>query len=201
MPSRSRRRPNKKRSKLGTLVVNQVAEQCNKTTLSKPSSDRVAIAAVRRPWGTDGSVTIEVFGLTGKQLVAGTSVYVGGHCATVERVRHSGRTTAVLFNNAMSVEEADALRNKIIEIDASKLPDLLPGTFYHYQIIGSNVRSKEGENLGTVTSIIETGSNDVFVVQQPKPGAELLLPAVSDVIVSVDLECSVITADLPSGLR
>lgn len=201
MPIRSRRRPNKQCAKPAPRVVNHVTQKCDKTSLHRPSSDRVVIAVVRRPWGTDGSVAIEVFGLTGKQLVPGTSVYVGGHCATIEQVRRSGRTTTVLFDNATSVKEADALRNKIIEIEASKLPNLLPGTFYHYQIIGSNVCSKEGKNLGTVTSIIETGSNDVFVVQQPKTRAELLVPAVSDVIISVDLERSIITVDLPPGLR
>lgn len=201
MPSRSRRRPNKKYAKTGTLVVDHVAKEYDKASLNRTPSDRVAIAAIRRPWGTDGAVTIEVFGLTGKLLVSGMSVFVGGHSATIEKVTHSGRTTTVLFHNTASVEAADALRNKIIEIDASNLPNLSPGTFYHYQIIGSTVCSREGENLGTVTSIIETGSNDVFVVQQEKAGADLLLPAVSDVIISVDLKHSVITADLPPGLR
>jgi 16S rRNA processing protein RimM len=61
---------------------------------------------------------------------------------------------------------------------------LSEGQFYHYQIMGLEVRTTAGEVLGRVEQIISTGSNDVFVVRGPR--GEVLIPAVDVVVSSVD---------------
>jgi 16S rRNA processing protein RimM len=73
-------------------------------------------------------------------------------------------------------------------------PRLSKGVYYHDQIIGLAVRTTQGEFLGTVHEILETGGNDVYVVRD---GAqEHLLPAISQCIKEIDLNSGAITVML-----
>jgi 16S rRNA processing protein RimM len=60
------------------------------------------------------------------------------------------------------------------------------GVYYHYQIIGLGVYTVDGDYLGKIMSIFETGSNDVYVVRGEDK--EYLIPAIKDVIKEIDLE-------------
>lgn len=74
-----------------------------------------------------------------------------------------------------------------------------PDTYYHFQILDMEVWTQSGEFLGKVNDILSTGSNDVYVVNHGKD--EVLVPAMHDVVLEVDLGKGRITVDLPDGLR
>ncbi len=50
-------------------------------------------------------------------------------------------------------------------MNSSELPDLESGTFYWHELVGLEVTNLQGEILGTVSGLLETGANDVLVVQ------------------------------------
>jgi len=83
--------------------------------------------------------------------------------------------------------DAEALRGTVVRIDRSQAAPLDEDEYYHFEILGLRVVDEEGHDLGTVVEILETGANDVYVVQRPD-GSELLLPAIRSVILEVDLE-------------
>ncbi len=58
--------------------------------------------------------------------------------------------------------------------------------YYDHQILGLQVVTVEGEALGHVTEVLHTGANDVYVAQGSD--GEMLIPAIEDVIVRVDLD-------------
>ena len=64
---------------------------------------------------------------------------------------------------------------------------------------GLKVITATGEDLGEITDILETGSNDVYVVVGPT--GEILVPAIRDVIKEIDVLSGLMTVDLPEGLR
>ena len=69
---------------------------------------------------------------------------------------------------------------------------------------GSKVRTTEGEELGVVLEIIVTGANDVYVVGKPgeiESKNQILIPAIADVVLEVDVNNGVVTVNLPEGLR
>ena len=68
--------------------------------------------------------------------------------------------------------------------DLWPLPD---GSYYHFQIVGLTVFTVDGVPLGEVVDILETGSNDVYVIRDDE-GKEHLLPALKDVVKDIDLE-------------
>lgn len=79
-------------------------------------------------------------------------------------------------------------------------PQLPPGEYYHYQLVGLTVITDHGENLGTIQEVLATGSNDVYVVTSDS-GQEVLLPAIEQVIKEIDLASGKMLVHLLDGLR
>ena len=71
-------------------------------------------------------------------------------------------------------------------------------TYYWFDLIGIEVYTKTEEFLGRIESILETGSNDVYVVK--KHEKEVLIPALKSVVLEIDLEHKLMQVDLPEGL-
>jgi 16S rRNA processing protein RimM len=79
-----------------------------------------------------------------------------------------------------------------------QLPSAADDEYYWYDLIGLKVVTSSGEPLGRLESIIETGSNDVFVVKSAE--REYLIPALQDVVVNIDLAGGVMTVTPFEGL-
>ena len=72
------------------------------------------------------------------------------------------------------------------------------GTYYWVDLIGIGVFTTEKEYLGRIESIVETGSNDVYVVKNGE--REILIPALETVVLDIDLGKKQMQVDLPEGL-
>ena len=81
----------------------------------------------------------------------------------------------------------------------SDIPNAKEGEYFHFQLIGLNVWTVSGDELGEITEILETGSNDVYVVAGPE--GEVLVPALGHVVIDIDVLGGLMTVDLPEGLR
>ena len=81
----------------------------------------------------------------------------------------------------------------------SEVPSAEEGEYFHYELLGLKVRTVEGEDLGEVVEILETGSNDVYVVRGA--AGEILVPALSKVVREIDIASGLMVVDLPEGLR
>ncbi|MFQ6029688.1 MAG: ribosome maturation factor RimM [Dehalococcoidia bacterium] len=80
------------------------------------------------------------------------------------------------------------------------VPTQLPeGEYFHYQLLGLQVVTEGGEELGAIIEILETGSNDVYVVSGPQ--GELLIPALTQVVKQVSLDTGKMVVRLMDGLR
>lgn len=113
--------------------------------------------------------------------------------------RPQGRMLLLLFNGVLDRTAAEMLRGSDLLVEKSSLPELEPDTYYWADISGMSVVSADGRPLGTVTSLIETGSNDVYVVRTPD-GGEILIPAIASVVLEIDLNRKIMRVELPDGL-
>jgi 16S rRNA processing protein RimM len=95
--------------------------------------------------------------------------------------------------------QAEQLRGQLVQIPIEEAIPLPEGSYYHYQLLGLQVATAAGEILGVVTEILETGANDVYVVQN-RDQAEILLPAIPDVVKAIDLEKGQMIVELLDGL-
>jgi 16S rRNA processing protein RimM len=85
-----------------------------------------------------------------------------------------------------------------VEIEHSQDYPLPEGRYYHHQIIGLQVRTTQGELLGTITDVLSGKSNDNYIVQGAK--GEILIPAIEDVVKSIDLDQGCLTIEAIEGL-
>ena len=113
--------------------------------------------------------------------------------------RASHRQFILKFSGIDTLAGARGLLGGWMTVPRESAPALPEGGYFHFQLLGLQVFTKEGERLGRVCEILETGSNDVYVVSND--GGELLLPALADVIREIDLAHGVMVVDLPDGLR
>ncbi len=72
----------------------------------------------------------------------------------------------------------------MVLVDPADLPPLDADEYYWQDILGMRVVTEDGGNVGTITEIFPTGSNDVYVVQEGE--REVLIPAIKEVVVSID---------------
>lgn len=103
------------------------------------------------------------------------------------------------FKGIDSSEAASEYRNALLQIDESDVYPLPEGYYYHFQLEGLSVYDKEKGFLGTIKMIIETGANDVYVIASDKYG-EILIPAIKEVILAVDLGQKMMQVKLLPGL-
>lgn len=95
--------------------------------------------------------------------------------------------------------DAERLRGLWVQIPIEQAMPLGEDEYYEYQIIGLEVWTNQGERLGQITEVLYTGSNDVYVVKGK--GGEILIPAMEDVVLEVDLETGRMLVALMEGLR
>jgi 16S rRNA processing protein RimM len=148
----------------------------------------LAVGKVRRPHGVAGDVLVEIYTDFPERLQPKTTVYAGANHLPLticrQRIHNDGLLLA--FDGFTTPEQVGRFRNQYLFIstaDASELPE---GEYYYHELLGLSVVDETGASLGEVTEIIQTGANDVYVVTNDS-GGELLLPAIADVILSVDL--------------
>lgn len=110
-----------------------------------------------------------------------------------------GRVLLLLLKGISDRSTAEMLPGSDLLVKKSSLPELEPDTYYWADIVGMSVVSVDGHRIGTVASLIETGSNDVYVVQTTD-GGEILIPAISSVVLEIDLNRKIMRVNLPEGL-
>ncbi len=99
-----------------------------------------------------------------------------------------------------SIEQADPFRGALVRIRMEDAQPLPSGEYYIHDLIGCSVISDTGLHLGVLTGVLRGAANDVYVVGEGK--TELLLPAISQVILQVDLaEKRIIISPSPGLLQ
>ncbi len=152
-------------------------------------SDRIVVGQVRRPVGLRGELIVEPTGDDRARFSPGARVQAEGEPPvelTVQASRPSRDVLAVRFEGVESVEEAERFRGRVLTVAAQNLPELPPGVYYQFEILGCEVLDGDGRRLGTVEQILETGGNDVYCVREGSE--EVLVPAVPEFIAEVDRE-------------
>lgn len=94
-------------------------------------------------------------------------------------------TVILKIEGVETLEDAHKLRNKYLEIDRENAVELPENTYFVADLIGCSVFDSNDNLLGNIYDVIKTGSNDVYWI---KEGKELLIPALKDIVETVDIE-------------
>ncbi|MCK9362213.1 MAG: ribosome maturation factor RimM [Syntrophales bacterium] len=93
--------------------------------------------------------------------------------------------------------EAEKLRGLLVWMSAEKMKPLQEDEYYWQDIIGMQAFTEENEPLGRIETVFPTGSNDVYVCRDDQ--REILIPALVEVIIKIDVERRVMVVRLPEG--
>jgi len=161
-------------------------------------SSFIAVGRVVAPWGVKGEMKVEVMTDFPDRFSPLEEVYIDGRPVSIERGRwHKGRVILKLAS-VDSIDAVEKLRGRFLEIPQSRLRPLPEDHYYQFQLMGLEVWTTEGERLGQIADILPSPSNDVYVVRGDQ--GELLIPAIEDVVKSVELEKGRVIVQLIEGL-
>ncbi len=110
-----------------------------------------------------------------------------------------GRKILLTLKGMGSINQVETLVGRELYVRRNQLPPLAEDEFYWFDLIGLKVVTDDGMELGRLESIMETGSNDVYVVRSADK-KEYLIPAIEDVVSSIDLDSGVMTVSPLEGL-
>lgn len=94
---------------------------------------------------------------------------------------------------------ADELRELNVMVAMSDAVPLEEGEFYLFELIGLDVRTTDDVTLGKIVDVLETGANDVYVVDSPQHG-EILIPVTEETVLQTHIDQGFIVVSLPEGL-
>jgi 16S rRNA processing protein RimM len=162
------------------------------------SRTRLVVALVRGFRGLRGQVRVEL--LTDRpedRFVVGAPVYPEGARDPLTIAEASpvadGRGWWLRFRELPDRDAVEQLRDVYLEIDAPDEPRE-PGRWYFHELEGLAVRSRDGEDLGTVVDIYRAGGAEVFVVRGPR--GELDVPGVRGIVTELAPERGRLVVDL-----
>ena len=162
--------------------------------------DPVIVARVIRPHGRDGGLNVQLLSDLPGRFDSGRTLLVGHKVYIISAFRQTGPDNALLWLEGIRTRpQASPLAGKYLSASPDSDAVLEEGEYFHYQLIGMRVRTEEGEELGEIQEILETGSNDVYIIRHR--GRELLIPATAQVVLDVDLAANSMVVRLPEGLR
>ena len=118
--------------------------------------------------------------------------------ADVLQRRTVGPGVVLRLSTVKDREAARALFQTYLYVPETEAARPPKGQYFVHQIVGLRVVTAEGEPLGTVREVLQTGANDVYVVREGS--REVLVPALKDVITRIDLETGTMEVALPPGL-
>ncbi len=120
----------------------------------------------------------------------------------VEGVKYFKGMAILKFKGYDNINDVERWKQSDLLVTRENAIPLEEGEYYIYDIIGLPVFSDEDpeEPLGTLTEVLQTGANDVYVVKNKKTGKEVLIPAIKDCSINISLEEKKITLHLLPGM-
>jgi len=157
-------------------------------TASPPTEPRegyTAVGRVLKPHGLKGELRVEAFNPAGPNLQPGRTVFINGVRSKILRSRADRGAWIVQVTGFSGRDSVEGLRGLLVEArDADVRRDDADSYFIH-ELIGLRVITGTGEELGRVTEVLQSGAADVYVIRDGE--REVLIPAIGDVVDSIDL--------------
>lgn len=181
-----------------------MAAQRNRTANPRARTEPRYFAAGRvvRPHGVRGDLLVVSVSTLIRSLQPGSLVFLGPErvSRSVHSCRLHGARWLLKVEGCSDRVEAERWRGADVAVRVDDLPPLPPGEYFYWQILGLQVVTDQGQDLGKIEDILETGANDVYVVRSAAFG-EILLPAIESVVLGVALDAGQMTVHLIPGLE
>ena len=164
------------------------------------SSEPIIVGRIIKAHGVSGEVRAKILSDVPHRFNAGQDLHIRGERYHVASSRRVPADQVILkLQGVDSQSAARGLVGEHLTVPEESVPDLPEGEYFHFQLLGLRVITEDGEQLGRLSEILETGANDVYIVSDDV--SELLIPALAEVILDVRLSDGTMLVRLPEGLR
>ncbi len=170
---------------------------------SSPSAakNRIVIGKTGSPHGVKGEFKVIPMTDFPDRFKGMTHCYIGDRFVEITGVRYQKNHVLMTIEGVGTREDAAAMVGTLISVDRSEAVPLEAGEYYVADILGLSVEEADGTELGTVTDVIKTGSNDVYVVSLPGRKEDVLVPALKAVVREISLEDGRMVVSMPEVLE
>ena len=117
----------------------------------------------------------------------------------IEEIKYHKNMVLAKLKGIDTMNDAELLKQSSVQIERKDAIPLEKDTYFIVDLIGLKVITDENEELGNIIDIFNTGSNDIYVVKD-ELGKQILLPAISEVIKTIDIENKKVIVHLMKGL-
>ena len=117
----------------------------------------------------------------------------------IKNVKFYKNLAILKFDGIDNINDIEKYKGRDLWIPREEGQELGDDEYYIADLIDMEVVLEDGSHFGTLTDVMETGANDVYIVERAD-GSEVLLPAIADCILDVDLEENKMTVHLMKGL-
>lgn len=117
----------------------------------------------------------------------------------IKNVRFFKNLVILKFDGIDNINDIEKYKGKDLWIPREEAQELGEDEYYIADLQGLNVVLEDGTEFGTLRDVMETGANDVYIIDSNEHG-EVLLPAIKECILDVDLEKNTMTVHLMKGL-
>lgn len=117
----------------------------------------------------------------------------------IQNVKFFKRFAILKFKGIDNINDIEKYRGKSLMIDREDAVDLDEDEYFIADMIGMKVCTEDGSEFGTLKDVMETGANDVYIIDSPEYG-EVLIPAIRECILDVDMDEDRMTIHLMEGL-
>jgi len=140
---------------------------------------------VAKPHGLRGEIRVAGFTEGAPNLQRGRPVHLDGNRYVVVQARPERDAWILQLNGLNDRDAVEGFRGFLLEAADGDVLRADPESYFVYELVGLDVVTAEGRELGKVVDVMQTGANDVYVVRGP--GGEVLVPAIESVVREVDV--------------
>ena len=105
----------------------------------------------------------------------------------IQNVKFFKQFAILKFKGIDNINDIEKYRGKSLMIDREDAVDLDEDEYFIADMIGMKVYTEDGSEFGTLKDVMETGANDVYIIDSPEYG-EVLIPAIRECILDVDMD-------------
>jgi 16S rRNA processing protein RimM len=148
----------------------------------------LAVGRVSRAHGVKGEVAVQPLSEVEARFQPGSRVFASEdetRPLVVAGARPHRHRLLVSFHGITDRSGAQELTGKYLFVPATQAPSLPEGEFWPHQLVGCDVWTDRGRRLGAIREVMRTPANDIWAADGE--GGEVLIPALRDVVVSVDV--------------
>lgn len=161
--------------------------------------EKILIGKIVNVVGLKGELKVYCYTDKKEQFEELGRIWLDEEIYPIKNVRYQGNVVILKLEGISDRNAAEACRNKGVYIEESDLAQLPKGTYYVRDLVGLQVKEEHAGTLGELVDVIQSSAQDLYQIKL-ESGKKILLPAVKEFVLSIDMKEKTVTVRLPDGL-